>query len=127
MSNVYRQTFLFASVNDDGTTTEHRHHLDTEVQPTGHVVEYRRCRRHRHRTFNAESRCLFRYAAWVSGEGQWATLAGCGVLTIILHRSEHQSRLALGFIETCGCGHRCPASKSLQRHRLVYLGDKATT
>lgn len=124
---TYRQTFIIASINSDGTTTEHRHHLDTEVEPSGHVIEYRRCRKHRHRSRNAEARCLFRYAAWVSGEGRWATLAGCGVLTIILHNSEDQARLALGFIDAYGCGHRCPVGKPWQRHRLVFLGPKATT
>lgn len=125
--STYRQTFVIASINSDGTTTEHRHHIDTEVESSGHVIEYRRCRKHRHRTRNAEARCLYRYAAWVSGEGRWATLAGCGVLTIKLHRTENEARLALGFLHAYGCGHRCAKKSRWQRHRLVYLGEKVTT
>ena len=125
--SLYRQTFTIGSISSDGTRTELRHHIDTEVEPSGHVIEYRRCRKHRHRTRNAEARCLYRYAAWVSGEGRWATLAGCGVLTIILHNTEDQARLALGFIDAYGCGHRCRVGKLRQRHRLVYLDDKETT
>lgn len=121
---IHREAISITASNQDGTVTTSTHVTETEVEPTWvYDVEHRRCRKHKHRTANAHARCLYRYAEWVAGEGRWATLAGCGVLTIVLHRTKEEALAALAAIDTYGCGHRCPVVKAWARHRLVLLGD----
>ena len=96
--------------------------ITTEVEPLrAYEVEYRACRKHHHRSDAAEARCLWKFAEWVVGSGRWATLAGCGCLTVVLHQSKADALASLAFIDNYGCGHRCPNNVQLKRHRLVYL------
>ena len=123
---IHRQTFTLTT-RDRGTglPVTASHTIATEVEPLrDYEVEFRGCRKHRHRTDAAEAECLFRYAEWVAGRGRWATLAGCGVLTIILHRTKAEALASLAAIDQWGCGHRCPSNLGLKRHRLVYLTER---
>ena len=126
---IHRQTFALTT-RDRATglpvTTTHTIATEVEEQRT-YDVEFRGCRKHRHRTDAAEAACIWRYAEWVAGSGRWATLAGCGVLTVVLHRTKADALASLAAIDTYGCGHRCPASVDLKRHRLVYLTERKPT
>lgn len=105
-----------------GQRVRHVHTIATEVEPQReYEVQFRGCRRHRHRTDAAEAKCIWRYAEWIAGSGRWATLAGCGVLTVVLHESKAKALASLAAIDTYGCGHRCPVNVEWKRHRLVYL------
>lgn len=123
---IHRQTFTLTSRDcDTGLPVTHSQTIETEVEPQReYVVEFRSCRKHRHRTDAAEAKCIWRYAEWVAGRGRWATLAGCGVLTVVLHPTKAEALASLAAIDTYGCGHRCPGRLDLKRHRLVYLTER---
>lgn len=123
---IHRQTFAIATRDrDTGELVTHQHHIDTEVEAQREYrVEFRGCRKHRHRTDAAEAKCIWKYAEWVTGRGRWATLAGCGVLTVALHPTKAAALASLAAIDTYGCGHRCPSSVEWKRHRLVYLTER---
>ena len=78
---------------------------------------YRRhnCER-RHRTLRTLARCMFPKAAWVVGEGPYAVLAWCRVLTVSLHPDLDAARGSLDFIDSYHCGGRCS-----RRHEVVVL------
>ncbi|MGD8214044.1 hypothetical protein [Aestuariimicrobium sp. Y1814] len=68
-------------------------------------------RRHRcsskHRTFNKLVRCMIPTAAWVMGEGHYATIAWCKVPTVTLHQHAADAQQARSQIDSIGCGGRC--------------------
>ena len=49
----------------------------------------------------------FPNAAWITGNGPWASLAACGVLTVILYPTREQAETARAFIDQTGCGGGC--------------------
>ena len=53
-----------------------------------------------------------------TGDGPWATVAWCTLLTVHLHRSLEAAALALGIINRSGCGHQCWGD-----HELVNLSE----
>lgn len=57
--------------------------------------------------FRAEARRRWRKAEWIAGEGPYALLAHCGVLTITLHGTREQAEEAKQFIDGFQCGHAC--------------------
>jgi hypothetical protein len=59
---------------------------------------------------------LWPKAAWVGGNGPWATLAWCRVLTVELHETEEDARRALKMIDDTACGGLCR-----RKHELVRL------
>ena len=84
----------------------------------GDVVKvYRRhyCGR-QHRAWHALAVCMFRHAAWISGDGPFAVIGWCGVTTVSLHPDIETAELALETIDATGCGGRC-----VRRHELVRL------
>ena len=46
-------------------------------------------------------------AEWVTGEGRYALLEPCRVLTIQLHPSRHEALMARTLIDENGCGDNC--------------------
>jgi len=79
---------------------------------------YRRhdCTR-RHRTYATLARCIWgRRAAWVMGEGPFATLAWCRTLTVSLHRTLEAATEAKGYIDSTSCGGVCTG-----RHEIIRL------
>jgi len=67
--------------------------------------------------FQAAARDLFPAAAYVSGDGRWATVRMCGRATVVLHETEQQARSALRDMHP-GSDGWC-----LQRHALVVLDE----
>jgi hypothetical protein len=80
------------------------------------VIECSRCGR-RHRTYRTLAECRYPYAAWVNGEGPWATLARCRAFTLTLHASEAEAVSAKAQIDHTGCGGKCSG-----KHSVVRLG-----
>lgn len=70
----------------------------------------------RHRSYRTTAACMFKRAAWISGEGPYALLAWCGTLTVTLHESETAARGTLTALNRTACGHRCSA-----RHEVVQI------
>lgn len=80
---------------------------------------YRRhnCER-KHRTYSTVARCIWPHACWVDGEGPYATLAWCRVLTVQLHRTIAEARSAKRVIDSSACGGRCRGQRG---HEIVML------
>jgi len=78
---------------------------------------YRRhyCTR-RHRNYHTLARCVWPRAEWIAGDGPYATLAYCRVLTVELHRTREAADKALSEVERWGCGGRCHGE-----HELIVL------
>ena len=69
------------------------------------------------RTWNDLARVIWPCAAWVLGEGQFATIRGCGgQTTVLLHPSVEEARSALRRMHPGGANGRCE-----QRHVLIAL------
>lgn len=78
---------------------------------------YRRhyCER-RHRTYRAAANCIWPRAEWINGEGPFALLAWCSVLTVTLHKTLESAEDDLRLIDGHGCGHACR-----NEHEIVEL------
>jgi hypothetical protein len=68
-----------------------------------------------HRTYRTLAKCIWRRAEWIAGDGPYATLAHCRVLTVELHTTEAAARQALARIDEWGCGGRCYRDHDLVR------------
>lgn len=79
-------------------------------------------RRHRcdtrHRSFNKLARCIWPRAGWISGEGRYALLAHCRVLTVTLWDDPAEAERQKRFIDETACGGLCRRS-----HEIVELVD----
>jgi hypothetical protein len=84
---------------------------------TAPMAVYRRhgCRR-THTSYYQLAKCIWRRSEWVAGNGPFATLAHCRVLTVQLHTTEDAARRALALIDATACGGRC-----YRDHQLVRL------
>lgn len=78
---------------------------------------YRRhyCER-KHQTYSTLARCIWRRTAWIAGEGPFALLAWCQVLTVSLHESEDAALESKRAIDLSACGGRCTG-----RHEIIRL------
>ncbi len=81
------------------------------------VYSRHNCQR-KHQSFAALAKCIWRRAEWISGNGAYATLAHCRVLTVELHQTLDTARQAKAAIDSTACGGRCYG-----RHELVQLAD----
>lgn len=72
-----------------------------------------------HRTFGTLARCIWRRAVWVTGNGPYATVARCRVLTVQLHPTQEAAEAAKRVIDSSGCGGACPCNGN--GHDLVRL------
>lgn len=87
-------------------------------------MSYKLYRRHnctrRHRTWRTAADCIWPRAEWVTGDGPYALLAYCHVLTVTLwddpDDAEHQKRI----IDATACGHACS-----RNHEIIQLTDQA--
>ena len=70
----------------------------------------------KHRTYAALAKCMFPRAAWVHGEGSYACLARCNVLTVVLWATEEDANKRKADIDRGGCGGFCK-----RQHELVLL------
>jgi hypothetical protein len=66
----------------------------------------------RHRTPRTLLACHIPHAAWISGKGNIALIARCGIPTITLHDSTASALRDMEFIDTVGCGHACSGRRS---------------
>lgn len=71
-----------------------------------------------HRSYRALAGCIWKRSrpAWITGEGPFALLAWCRVLTITLHPTEAAARQAKARIDATGCGGFCS-----NRHEIVRI------
>ena len=111
-----------------------RHRGAKDSKDSGEVVVYPRirvlshrdgwadCPARRHKDLRTLALCIFDWgrmpedkAEWVVGEGEWATLAWCRVLTVTLWPTFEKAASALATIEG-GCGGYCH-----QDHEIVRL------
>lgn len=74
-----------------------------------------RCHR-RHRTHQTLAECCWPHAAWVVGDGPYAVLAHCDMLSITLHDTPEAGRVALARVDELRCCRKCDG-----RHELVVL------
>jgi hypothetical protein len=87
------------------------------------VKTYRRhyCERV-HRTPRTMAKCIWgRRAAWIVGEGPYAVLAWCRVLTVTLHATHNDALGAKRAIDLSACGGRCTG-----RHEIIQLEREAS-
>lgn len=69
-----------------------------------------------HHTYNALAKCIWKKAEWIFGEGEYASLAHCGVLTIELHPTLEAAEKEKAAIDSTACGGRC-----YRNHEIVHL------
>lgn len=74
-----------------------------------------RCRR-RHRTHQTLAECCWPDAAWVVGDGPYAVLAHCDMLSVTLHDSRQAALATLARVDELRCCRTCEG-----RHELVVL------
>lgn len=70
----------------------------------------------KHRTLQTLTRCMFRRAEWIQGDGPYACLAWCSVLTITLHPTFDDAYHAKDHIDDHACGHACT-----NHHEIVVI------
>jgi hypothetical protein len=68
-----------------------------------------------HRTYNTLARCAWKRAEWVDGEGPYALLADCRVLTVTLHPTYESAAKAKARIDGSGCGSSCRRNHEIIR------------
>jgi hypothetical protein len=61
-------------------------------------------------------RCVWPRSEWVTGEGPYAVLAHCRVLTVMLHGSAAAAEASKKSIDETACGGMC-----FKRHEIVQL------
>lgn len=62
----------------------------------------------------SEARSRWPRAVWISGSGDWAVLAHCKVLTVVLHGTRADAEQSKAFIDRFGCTGGC-----IRQHRIV--------
>ena len=69
-----------------------------------------------HRTYRTTAKCLWKRAAWITGEGPYASVANCRALTVILYTTAEDAQKAKQFIDNVGCGGQCH-----KRHEIIKI------
>lgn len=69
-----------------------------------------------HRTWATLAKCVWPRAYWIQGDGPYASVAHCRVLTIVLAQTAQGAQNAKALIDDMGCGGWCTA-----RHEVVRL------
>lgn len=95
------------------TTAEPGNTTDT----VGHRAAFteHRCAR-RHRAHQTLAECRWPEAAWVVGDGPFALLAHCDMLSISLHDTRAAAEAALARLDELRCCRACDG-----RHEIVVL------
>jgi hypothetical protein len=85
------------------------------------VKVYRRpnCAR-RYRSYSTLAKCVWPRAAWIAGQGPFAVVAWCDVLTVTLHQDHAAALEAKRITDASACGGRCTG-----RHEIVRLEQGA--
>lgn len=74
-----------------------------------------RCTR-THRSYRAAARCMWPRACWISGDGPYALLAHCDVLTITLWPTAGKAFSTYQWLAGFKCGHLCTG-----RHEVIKI------
>jgi hypothetical protein len=69
--------------------------------------------------YGVEARLRWPKVAWVEGNGRYALLAWCDVLTVTLWSTEYEAQKQKRFIDRTGCCGECT-----NRHEIVDLEYK---
>lgn len=69
-----------------------------------------------HRKWETVAKCVWPRAYWIHGDGRFAVLAWCRVLTITLHEFPEPAEESKAFIDRYGCGGRCTGN-----HQIIEL------
>ena len=64
------------------------------------------------------AKCVWPRAAWIEGDGGFALLARCGVLTVTLWPTPEEAEKAKAMIDHAGCGGHCRGAPG---HEIVEL------
>jgi hypothetical protein len=80
------------------------------------TLRTRSCSLHEHRSYRTLAQCLYRRAEWINGEGPYAVLAHCRVLTVTLWKNLPAAEEAKRMIDGGACGGRCSGD-----HQIVEL------
>lgn len=83
-------------------------------------MSYKTYRQHnctaKHRTYLATAKCMWLRAEWVAGEGPYALLAHCRVLTVTLYKNAEAAEKQKKTIDTTACGGMCNS-----RHEIIQI------
>ncbi len=84
------------------------------------MAQYKIYRQHNctknHRTYRTTAQCIWKRAEWVTGEGPYAVLAHCRVLTLTLHDTAEKAEASKAVIDSTACGGMCSG-----RHEVVQV------
>lgn len=69
-----------------------------------------------HRTYRTMAKCVWRRAAWIQGNGPYASVAYCRVTTVMLYATAAEAEEAKAIIDASACGGRCS-----RRHEVIQL------
>lgn len=107
---------------DDFEADQARRHEEwlkrqAQPEPAPQIKVYRRhyCDRN-HRSYRTTAKCLWPRAIWIHGEGPYALLAWCGVLTVTLWRTLEEAQNSKKVIDATDCGHACRG-----RHEIIRI------
>jgi len=71
----------------------------------------------KHRTYRTMAKCVWRRAAWIMGDGEYASVAWCHRgATVQLHATAGEAEQAKAIIDASACGGRCT-----RRHEVIRL------
>lgn len=73
-----------------------------------------------HRSQATLAACVWPRAEWIAGNGRFALLAHCDVLTVTLHHTRAGALESKVFIDRLACGHACHRA-----HEIFELGGAA--
>lgn len=59
------------------------------------------------KTFKQKAKRKWRNAEWITGNGKYALLAYCDVLTVTLWPTYEEAVMRKAFIDKYACGHAC--------------------
>jgi hypothetical protein len=68
------------------------------------------------RNYRGVAKCRWKHAEWIEGEGQFALLAHCRVLSVTLWPTLEEAKNSKSEIDASGCGGSC-----YKQHEIVEL------
>lgn len=70
----------------------------------------------KHRTYSTLAKCLWKRACWIDGNGEYALLAHCRVLTVSLWTNLADAEASKRMIDGSACGGQC-----YRRHEIIKI------
>jgi hypothetical protein len=75
----------------------------------------------RHQSYRTLAKCKWPRAEWIRGDGRYALLAHCRVLTVALHQTHESAEKSKQVIDTSACGGHCH-----NNHEIIDLDTQTT-